>query len=247
MKLKFPKIPYLAFLRRQVPATATVLADGLLFIAISAVSFPHQPWICLIAAVIAVIPPWLTILITGKTDKNNFVPDPCRPDMQLLAKSILQSFDSVLSGDNIDAVTWTLCPFCNSNGEFVTFSIDLKPAKNELIFDDGSGNPPLKVKTEISVHPRIPIPVTVFDTPVRFSINKAKTKNSVLLTEPRCIHFPWNDSRGNPLRNELIKIAVAIPLFIITILPDSPVLTPERLIIISAFICFFTIRCAERK
>ena len=235
--------PIARFLRRRPSPVFTAFCDGALALSVASVLFPARPWAGIVAAVLATVPEWLEIAFERRCARRVFVPDPLAPDFTVFALAFLDSAAECGAGDA--PLEWTLCPYCDANGDFAPYVIDLRPAKGEVAF--GPRFHELCVKTDILFRPRIALPIEVRDAPVTLAISPSGVRRQVLISAGRRFVFPWNRRGGNWLRDDLAKLWPALACAIMTAFPSSAWAMPERTLAIALLLVFATFTCARRR
>ena len=197
----------------------------------------------MVAAVLATVPEWLNAVRERRSARRLFVPDPLAPDFTGLAGAFLESAAECGVGDA--PLKWTLCPYCDAEGDFVPYCLDLRPARGEVAF--GMKSNELRVRTDILFRPRIALPVEVRDVPVTLVLSPSGSRKQVFLDADRRFKFPWNRRDGNWLRDDLAKLWPALALAIMASFPSSAWAMPERVAGMAAVRVFATFVCARRR
>lgn len=209
----------------------------------AAAIMPAHPWAGLIAAVLATLPGWLNIARRRRHGKMVFAPDPLAPDFAAFTRAFLESAAKCATEGAIQK--WTLCPYCESNGAFVAYRLDFRPAKAELAI--GVEPHVHCVKTDIFFRPRLPLPVEVRDEPMTLFLSSSRGKNEVFIGAGHRFAFPWNRREGNWLRDDIAKLWPALAFAIAAAFPDSAIVAPERLAAIAVVLIFATFALARRR
>ncbi len=230
-------------LRRRSHPAFTAFCDGALLLGIFLLAFPFDAWMGMLAALVATLPGWLNIARSRQAALRFFVPDPLAPDFASLSSAFVDSVDAASLKDGTRQ-EWTLCPFRGTDGVALPYSIDLRPAKNEVVITDGTITK--KSKTSALLRPRLPVPITVRDEPVSFSLVPAKTRQQVFIDAPRAFRLPWNRADGNWLRDDVAKLWPALAFVLYTAFPDCALFRPERLVLLTLLAILATIQCARR-
>ena len=230
-------------LRRRTSPVFTALCDGALALSIAAAIMPARPWAGVIAAVIATLPEWLDIARKRRHDKMVFAPDPLAPDFPAFARAFLESA-AKCTAEGVPA-KWTLCPYCESDGDFAAYHLDIRPAKGEIAI---GVEPHLHcVKTDIVFRPRLQLPVEVQDAPVTLVLSPAKMPRQVFIGAGHGFAFPWNRRGGNWLRDDIAKLWPALAFAIAAAFPDSAFAAPERLVAAALALVLATFASARRR
>lgn len=242
MKRVFPFIP---LLRRKSGARFTVFADGMLLTAIAATIFPDCPLLTVLAAIVATIPSWINTFQSVGAHTQSFSPDPNNIDFKPLITALTESISTAATTDDqIVDIHWMLCPVCDKDGNFITYSIDYNPTKSELVLKSSTYRETAQVSALL--RPRAKMPLTVTDTPLNFTVRSAQKAKQVFIVDMRQCRLPWNNMYGSIIRNEIIKLTASAAMITHIAAPELSWMPPERLVITAAAVMFTTIMCAER-
>ena len=224
------------FLVRRPLQTTTACVDAVLMASLAAVFFPDDRWTCPVAVLLALIPLWVNIFLSRRTGNASvFAPDPLAPNYGTFLTSFASSAEQVASGEK-RCDLWVLCPVCADDGHFLTYALDFNSAKGAVSVSAPDGN--VKTTTEVLFRPRLALPVTVTDTPVRIRISPANLPKQVFVSASVPVHFFWNCPYGNRMREEMLKGILSAALLIHAFFPDSAVFGVERLFIFAAILIF---------
>ncbi len=237
-------LPQIPILRRRSHPAFTAFCDGVLILGFFLLAFPFDAWMGMLAALVATLPGWLNIARSRHAAQRIFVPDPLAPDFASLASAFVDSADAASLEDGTRQ-EWTLCPFRGADGVALPYSIDLRPAKNEIAVSSGTTLKKAKVATLL--RPRLPVPITVHDEPVSFSIVPAKARQQVFIDAPRPFRLPWNRADGNRVRDDVAKLWPALAFALYTAFPDCTLFRPERLVLLTLLAILATLQCARKS
>ena len=235
-------LPRLPFLRRRSSPVFTAFCDGAIFLALVALILPSWPWAWFLAALAATAPGWLNRVRARRTARRVFVPDPLAPDFAALASALVASAEAAALEGN-SRLEWTLCPYCDANGAAIPYSIDLLPARGEISV--GTAETRKSAKAGMLLRPRLPVPIAVRDEPVTFSLAPAKARRQIFVDAPRPVRLLWNRAEGNWIRDDVAKLWPALAMALLAAFPDSPLLRPERLALLSLLLVLATLQCAR--
>ncbi len=240
VRVRSPRIP---FLRRRSGQAFTAFCDGALLLAAAVFFLPSRPWIGSSMAVAATLPGWLNAALSRRSARRVFAPDPLAPDFAAFRKAFIASTEEAASplGGRVE---WTLCPFRDAGGAYIPYSIDIMPARGEVRIGPATGAP--YAKTETLIRPRLPLPVTVCDTPVTIGLSPASARRQVFMDSRRLYRMPWNNPDGNLLGADAAKLWPAMAFALAAACPGSSVFAVERLALVAFGLVFLTLRATRR-
>ncbi len=235
--------PISRLLRRRTSPVFTAFCDGALALSAAAAIVPSHPWACMVAAVLATLPEWLNIAQDRRCAKMTFAPDPLAPDFSAFTTAFLESVAKCTMEGT--PVKWTLCPYCDDNGAFAAYHMDLRPARGEMAV--GTDTHGQCSTTDIVFRPRLPLPIEVHNTPVTLVLSPTDARRQVIIDAHRRITWPWNRREGNWVRDDVSKLWAAVAFAILAAFPNSEMAVPERLTAIAVLLVFATFALARKK